>query len=540
VLGGVGTVEQVEALGSDGAGATLAGLVAAGVLRTGPGSGTVEVVDPTLAEVAYEMLAHDRRAELHRRAAAVAGAAEQAAAHLARAAAYDPDDDVLRAEAARALGASGLALAAAQRPADASRLLARAVELGNRDPAVVLELARIAANDGRADEAEVALAALPGDLPPDAAAERDHVLGAARMFSDPADAAGRLVAVAAEWARLGVTGKEAWAHANAGVALFNCSRMAEAADELERALALFSAAGDRAGTAAATSFLALVRPDDPRVAGWLEEALAFGEESGDRQRQLNALVALAWNHYLRARLGPPEATAAATAFAERLAGVAAEMGAGELEVHGRALAAHLARLDGRLADAESLVPVGRPGVESGAAALAEAVAFSVACAREPRCAAPLPPAGTDPTSAAAFAVGVEALALAGRAEEAHARLDGRGWASLGVVGGGLEVVPALVAVLAGRGPAALPAIERAAAVADRVGAAPAALAARALRAEVTGDAVGLPDRAPAGLAGALVLRARACRGDAAAAADLAVRAAELAAPGLVVGVGGRS
>lgn len=538
VLGGQATADQLARVGSTDVGLALARLVAARVARAAPGDGPVALADPLLAEVAYDMLPHDRRAELHRRAADAADEPEHAARHLARAAAYAPDDTVLRAEAARSLGAAGLGLVAGSRPADAVRVLQHAVELGNHEPAVVLALARIHADEGRVSEAETALASLPADLTPEEAAERDHVVAMARIFSDPAEATERLRSVAQRWAELGVTHKQAWAHANAGVAWFNRSRMDEAAADLERALRLFAAAGDRAGTVATVSFYVLVRPEDPRVPAWLAEALAFGEETGDRHSQLSALVALAWNRYLCTRLGSEEECAEALGYARRLAELAAEMGVVDLGLHGRALAAHVARLTGCLAEAERLVGAARPEpvAEAGAAALDEAVAFAVACAREPRCAAPLPVAGDDPTAMAAFLIAVEALALAGRADEAAARLRDRPRPTIGVVGGGLEVVHGLVAVLAGAGPAALADIEQAGAVAERVGAGPARLAARALRAEVTGDLGGLPDDPPKGVAGALVLRARAVHGDRASADELARRSADLAVPGLA-GIG---
>lgn len=538
VLGEPATSEQVEALGLSDAGEVLARLAADGIVRADPVGASVTVAEPLLAEVAYETLPHDRRAELHRRSASVT-AGEQAAGHLARAAAYSPDDAALRAQAGASLAAVGLALADAYRPADAVRLLERAVDLGHREPAALLRLARIHADDGRLEEVDAALAALPEGLTPEEAAERDHIRASSRLFRDPATAVALLADVATRWRALGNTAKEAWAHANAGVAWFNKTRMAEAAAELEAAVALFGRVGDRAGAAAAVSFLALVRPDDERVPAWLEEAYAFGADTGDRHRQLNALVALAWNHYLRARLGGPAECDRAVAFTGKLAQLAAEVGSAELEVHGRSLAAHLARLTGRLDEAARVVAAtsGVPvsAVEPGAAALAEAVAFAVACAREPRCAAPLVPSNDGPTSAAAAAIVTEALALSGRVEEAVGRSGG--WADLGVVGGGLAVVPALVAVLAGGGEGALDAVDQAASVAGRVRAGPALVAARALRAELTGDLSGLPAAPPDGVAGALVLRARARHGDARAAAELAARAAALAAPGLLIGVG---
>lgn len=539
VLGEPATPAEVAALGLSAAGDVLDGLVAAGVLRTDPATDAYTVADPLLAEVAYATLPHDRRAALHRLAASVT-AGEQAAAHLARAAGYDPGDAGLRAKAAGALAAAGLALAAAYRPADAARLLQEAVDLGHREPAALLRLARIYADAGRPEEADAVLAALPGELSPEEAAERDHVRGAARIFGDPEAAVSLLAGAAERWRGLGVPVKEAWAHANAGVALFNQARMAEAAAALELARARFDAAGDRAGAAATVSFLMLVRPDDARLPAWLEDALAFGEDTGNRDVQLNALVALAWNHYLRARLGGPRTCAPAVAYASRLAALAAEVGSADLRVHGACLAAHLARLTGRLDRAARVVgaldPTG-PGAEAGATALAEAVTFAVACAREPRTRAPLPAPAADPTTQAAAAIVAEALALAGRGAEALDRL-GTATVDLGVVGGGLAVVPALVAVLAGDAATALAAIDRAVAVAQLVRARPALVSARALRAEATGDLAGLPRAVPAGVAGALVLRARARHGDARAAAALAGRAASLAAPGLVCGIDG--
>src|SRR6202023_3121044 len=94
--------------------------------------------------------------------------------------------------------------------------------------------------------------------------------------------------------------KEAWGHANIGVAYFNLSRMEDAGRELELGLELFERIGDRAGGVAASSFLCLARPTDRRVPEWLRRALEYADEAGDRSRQLTTLTTLAWPHFIRA------------------------------------------------------------------------------------------------------------------------------------------------------------------------------------------------------------------------------------------------
>ena len=88
----------------------LQGLVAAGLVhRTERDCDTCyEVADPLLQEVAYETLPRHVRGVSHRRAATVASAPIDRARHLERAAAYLPDDDELRVEAAAAVAAAGM------------------------------------------------------------------------------------------------------------------------------------------------------------------------------------------------------------------------------------------------------------------------------------------------------------------------------------------------------------------------------------------------------------------------------------------------
>src|SRR5205085_1882655 len=80
---------------------------------------------------------------------------------------------------------------------------------------------------------------------------------------------------------------------------------------LERSLVLFDEAGERNGKLAAQSFLALIRPEDPRVTDWLGDALRHAEEVGDRSGQCNARVLLAWHHTFRSYFGGPADIAAA-------------------------------------------------------------------------------------------------------------------------------------------------------------------------------------------------------------------------------------
>jgi hypothetical protein len=348
------------------------------------------------------------------------------------------------------------------------------------------------------------------------------------------------VAVADRWRGLDNQVKQAWALANAGVCSFNLSRMSEAATDLERALHLFEGAGDRGAAVTASSFLSLARPGDSRVPGWLEDALSFADESGERSKQLSALSALTWNHYLRAMWGDSSETAEAEAFARRLADLAEDLGAEDLAIHGRSLLAIAMRWNGRIPEAvREAELLGRivdryprePWI-GWAAGFAVAVAGGAVSAAPPY----PPPESPDPVARiAAQVVGIE-LALAGRIEEALPRMKAESY-DPGVPGEVAATLYALGLVLAGRPAEARPVAEKAAAAAAIFRARPAGVMAAALLAEIDGDPGALP--APVGgpsLAAAVVLRAHVALGDTAHGPALYEAARNLAAPGLLAGI----
>src|SRR5207302_288065 len=135
---------------------------------------------------------------------------------------------------------------------------------------------------------------------------------------------------------------------------FNAGRMAEASDNLERAIELFAAHGEHQGKLAAQSFLALIRPDDPRVSDWLEEGLHRAEDLGDRSGQCNSLVLLAWHHMFRSYLGGRTEVGVTEDYADRARRLARDLGANDFQVHGLCLGAMTRRFTGRLREAAAL------------------------------------------------------------------------------------------------------------------------------------------------------------------------------------------
>jgi class 3 adenylate cyclase/tetratricopeptide (TPR) repeat protein len=540
VMGGA-SADHLKALGMPDAEATVSSLVELGLMRLS-GDGRHEPVDSLLREVAYETLPRNVRGELHRQAASIVDGPAEKARHLERAAHYLSDDQLVAAEAAEALAEAADEYLATSRLADAVRLLEQAVRLGLRRPAALFELARAQALCGNEDGARDTLA-LVGDDPsdPTVAVERDHATAAIMMFTNPSAALVGLRDVTARWHALGVVDKEAWAHANTGVACFNLSHMEEAASELERGLELFERIGDRNGMVAATSFLCLARPTDRRVPQWLARALDFAEETGDRSRKLNALMTLAWHHTLRSLWGSADETAVAEDAARRLAELAEELGVHDLAVHGGSLLTIAARFTGRLDDAakyaEALEQIGR-SYEGPAQWLWWAATFAVAVGgATPGATPPFPPENSpDPVLEMAVYVIEAGLILAGRIDEALATLDRGSAPDLGVIGDLAGVLHGLALVLAGREAEAVPRIERAAQAARLLDAAPTARAAAALLAEIRGDTVGLPpipERARS-VSDALVLRAHRAAGDPEAAEALRRAARDLAMPGLLL------
>ena len=543
---GEATAAELSALGGREVGTPLAALIDSGLVRTGP-DGRYEPADPLLGEVAYDMLPRTTRGELHRRAAELVGQDEGRGRHLERAFEYVADDAELAAAAAEALAAEGKKLMAAFRPLEAMRLLERSVALGMRRPDVLFDLGQLQGTCGKEDDALATLALVPDDPDdPAQAAERDHSAAAAKLFVDPAFSLPRLLEVAERWKALDNPAKEAWALANAGVAEFYMSRMEPAAHLCEQALWIFEAIGDRSGAASASSFLSLARPEDPRVDGWLADALDYADQAGDRARQATTLVTLAWRHFFTSLGGTAAECRLAEEYLARLTAVAEDLGLTDMAFHSHSLRAVLARLTGRFdtarEEAAALARINDPTGHHNESWLAWAAGFTVAVATgSAEAAAPFPPEDTsDPVVAMAGTIVEAGLVLGGRLDEAvsrrerdHPLLEGH-LADLG------KLFSALALALVGRGSDALPILDRVVAAAGVLGAGPIERGARALAAELSGAVpeVEVVSSGPGdpSIADALVLRARARRGDAAALAGLAAMAEALAAPGLLLGV----
>ena len=539
VLGEAATAPRLSTLGASPA--AVARLVQAGVLVEE--DGRLRVADPLLREVAYEALPRGARGELHRLAALDADSLEERARHLDMAAGWLPGDPALAAQAAAALAEAGRALVAAFRQPEGVRLMERARERGGADPALLVDLGEALVQVVRGEDAVRLLEAVPdqgGDGVLDA--RRVQALANARALLDPVASLELFDVAARRWAAVGDRGKEAWTLCNKMVALLFAGRSADAAVAGERAVDLFTEIDDRAGAIATRSFLALVRPEDPRAEAWLEEALADAETCGDPTRRRNALLGLCWHTAIDARLGGPGAVARPRALCRQLATLGDDLGDAHTRVQALALEAHLARSVGDLAAASRL---SAEALLAGAAAppdpLVAAAQSVTLLAGDPQAA--LPPndwarrAAGDPVAAIAAHLEAEALVLAGRPEEALERLRGigsdvdytavtvgvggvvRGWALLDAGHAG-EAVEVLRPVVEAAGALHMP---------------PTRAAAEALLAQALGESEPLPaveDDLEGGVAAALVQRTRAARGDGRAAAALAGEAMRLAAPGL--------
>jgi tetratricopeptide (TPR) repeat protein len=496
--------------------------------------------------VAYETLPHNLRGELHRRAAATTDNREERARHLDRAAEYLATDSELAQEAAEALADQGEQLIAVYRHRDASRVLERSVALGCRRPSALFALGRLQGASGQHAEALTTLNLVEDD-PADAAVaiERDHTAANTAIFDDPTWAAPRLDAVAERWHAAGNIAKEAWAHANAGVAYFNVSRMSEAVCSLERALELFELVEDESGLLATTSFLCIAKPTDVRVPTWLTHALEFADAAGDRGKMVSTLSTLTWNNFFRSFCGDPADVAAAEGFARRLADLSEELGALDTTVHAWSLLVVMARLSGRIREAsERAAELQRVlgSVQGSDSFLGWAAAYCAAVAGGASGATPpFPPAGSmDPVVRIAGALIEAELILAGRFEEALERLERPDRPDLGVMGDLVGVFRALAFVLTGREAEAAAGVDRAFAAAARLKASAAMTAAAALRAEIQRDASLLPPLPleVGGLADLLVMRAHVVCGASVTDRELQLAAVAMAAPGLTRGLPG--
>lgn len=541
VMGQGATEEELSSLGGADNLQALGSLIESGLVRGEP-DGSYSPADPLLSEVAYETLPRRARGELHKRAATITSRSEERSRHLERAARYLEGDEYVAAEAADALVRVGLEFTESARFPEARRLLERAVSLGCREMSALLTLADVQSMVGDTDAALETLALISDDQSdPTVAIEREHAVGRVKMFSEPASAIPQLHGVARRWGEAGNPQKQAWALANAGVAAFNLSRMEEAAADLERAMNLFGGIGDQAGEVAASSFLCLARPGDRRVPTWLARALSFAEASGDRMRQIGALIPLAWHHCLRVLWGPVAETAEAERFAARLTAVAEELGQIDSAIHGHALISILARSSGRLeVAAQHAEQVTRMSatLDGRDPWLAWAVGFSVAVAGgASSAAAPFPPADyTNPVGAVAVEVIQAELTFAGRIDEAL-RHPTSGRIDSGPLADASGALRAMMLAIAGRAAEGLVFAERAAAAAGQMGSRPVAAMAAALIAEAKGDRSLLPTIPddPMSASGAVVLRAHAVLGDEDAARELRRIVGPLAMPGLLIG-----
>jgi len=551
VLGDVAMEEQVAALGLTEPSGPLRSLVAAGLLRQRPDA-CYEVADPLLREVAYETLPRQVRGEWHRRAANAVADEVQRARQLERAAGYLPDDDAVQREAADALRDAGVHLLDRYRLTDGIALLQQAVVHGERTTSVLLRLASNLANAGRGDEAEDVLDKL-GDqrLSDEERAERAHIDTVTQMFRAPEVAVPGLRASAERWAAVGRKDKEGWAWSNMGVALFNAGHIVEAAEALERSLVLFDESGEKQGKLAAQAFLALVRPEDPRVTDWLGDGLRHAEAVGDRSGQANARILLAWHHTFRSYLGGPADIATAETYARQAGDMAAELHFAEFELHGLCLRARFARLTGRIDEAQALVAEARlveHADDTGIALLTKGVGFMVDVAVDPTAPVPTAPHSPDPVAWMGYLTAAEGLVLAGRLDEATEVLsDDRTLPAMSSLEGmSRGLLRGICLVLGGRPAHARAFAESALASASAVRARPAQQAATAVLAEIearTGDVDGaardvlaeVGETSPDSVVGVLALRARAATGDTVAADRLRKAARNLAAPGLLLG-----
>jgi class 3 adenylate cyclase/tetratricopeptide (TPR) repeat protein len=542
------TADQIEALGLGDARSALDRLVTAGFLRQSA-TGSYEIVDPLLREVAYETVPRAVRGERHRRAAAATTAPLARSRHLDLAVDYLPGDETLRGETVNALVGAAFEVYAASRLAETATLLGRAVELGYEEPEGLLRLAKAQIELGRQESAMATLDRIYAPDGDDAfAAELVHTRGNALIGRDPQRAIPLLDQAAEEWQRLGNLQKLAWAMSNKGAALFDLSRFSEAATCQEMALQLFREAGDASGAMQAGGFLALSRPEDPRVPMWLADGLSYAEETGDLSLQRNALLVLAWFHFLRARLGADEATMLAAAEARQLAAISAELGDPVSEVQARCLCAILARITGDLAEGQRELDRAQRVVlspDTPTASLLAAVSFggSIGLDGDADAVPPEPSLAPDPVTMVAAAVVAEALLLVGRTEEALARLrwleqvppHGRSLASL------LDVTRMAALVILGRFNEAAPQLDHVRETASVMGATSVEVAATALLAEVEarrGDTAAAQARLdgiasdPGGVASVFIERARTALGTAGARERLTELAEKLRTPGL--------
>jgi hypothetical protein len=247
-----------------------------------------------------------------------------------------------------------------------------------------------------------------------------------------------------------------------------------------------------------------------------------------------------WHHFFTSFCGTAEDAASCEGFALRLAELAGELGANDIAVQGRSLLAVTARWTGRLAEATdqaSELQQAEEGISHSEPWLGWAASFAVTVATGASGAAPpFPPEGSlDPVVAMAGLVIEAELTLAGRLDEALSRQEGDLGPDLGPIGDLAGVVHALTLVLAGRHDDARRVLQRAARAARAMDATQAQRAIDAMLSELDGDTSRLAPAPPSArsISDALVLRAHAVAGDAAALAALHRCAGTFGAPGLL-------
>ena len=554
VIGDTATVEQLVALGGPPASEGVAGLTNAGLVRHRP-DGTLRITEPLLREVAYSALPRSTRVERHLRMAELVSQPDDQARHLARAHAMMPEDEALRARAADALAAAGIAALDVSRRVEGGALLTQALELGHRAPASLLRLAHSLVDSDRPRAIQVLTMIPEPSNDPRIDAERVLIRANALVDLDTDAAIVGFDEAASRFHALGNGVKQGWSHSNKAVALFMHGRMAEADGELERALKLFRDEQFRIGELATLSFRALVRPDDPDVETWLHDSLAYSVELGDRSRRLGVLGSLQWHHYLKSRLGGSKETASARAWIDETMSVAKEFGWHNIEMQSHCLRANLSRLSGDFTDAGAQVAAARMVEQTesaGELSLLDAITASLTPGSPFRSFD-----DTDPITSVAAVIQMETALLEGRFEELANR-DlipsrsnlGRRQAEVGFTSAAAGLAQCrrfdLARTMASnvrdavRDTDSLPARAARAVIVeclirsdqngtDPGGAAKAALAALA----------GLPtgDERPGGLTGALVLRAQAFGGDTDALSQLHLEADRLRAPGLLIDLG---
>ncbi len=544
VIGDTATVEQLVTLGGAPASEGIAGLTNAGLVRHRP-DGTLRITEPLLREVAYSTLAKVTRVERHLRMAELSSRPDDRARHLSRAQAMAPEDSALKARAADALAAAGIAALDISRRTEGITMLRQSLDLGYGKPTGLLRLAD-ALNDGDHREALNVLGMIPdpsGDLRIDA--ERVLVRANALVDIDTDEALRTFDDAISRWSAIGDRVKEGWSHSNKGVALFLHGHANESDGELVRALQLFAEENYRVGELATLSFRALVRPEHPDVERWLHESLAYAIELGDRSRHLAVLGALQWHHVLRSRLGGAVEMGSARSWIDATIALASELGWTDFLIQGHCLRANLARMDGDFSLAETEVAAARgfePIESPGERAMLEAVSASLTPGTPFRLFD-----GTDPFHSIAAVIQMESALFEGRFGEIMESGFIPTRTNLGRHQAAVGLLPAAAGLLfAGDLDAAARTARQLmehAAEQDSLAAigARAVIAACSIRSDSSTAASQvreLPSAGfrPGGLVGTLILRAQALAGDEEACDELRAFALFLRAPGLLAGI----